>query len=262
MPLEWIKSHWTLLVPLLTGALAVAWMMPRQGKPRPIAAGLMGLAAVGMAGFFLLKPGPQAVESGLFFLFAGTAVAAAGLMITSHNPVYSALWFALVTLSVCGLFLLQSAPFLSAATIIVYAGAIIVTFVFVIMLARQSGGAFYDQSSEQPTWATFAAFLLLGGMLVCLGEWRGQSASAEGEGAGGAMLAVPDTWQDRKLNPNPLSVLPESADSATPSSGTMRGLGRSLFGDYLFAVEIAGTLLMVATIGSVAIAPRRAQGGL
>jgi NADH-quinone oxidoreductase subunit J len=260
MSVEWIKSHWTLLVPLCMGALALAWMMPRQGKPRPIAAGLMGLAAVGCAGFFLLKPGPEMVESALFFLFAGTAIVAAGLMITSHNPVYAALWFALVTLSVCGLFLLQSAPFLSAATIIVYAGAIIVTFVFVIMLARQSGAAFYDQSSEQPTWATFASFLLLGGMLVCLGDWRGQSGSDEG--MGGGMLKVPAVWQDRELNPNPLSTLPDSGEPGVKAAGTMRGLGRSLFGDYLFAVEIAGTLLMVATIGSVAIAPRRAQGGL
>ena len=71
-------------------------------------------------------------------------------MITSRNPVYAALWFALATLSTCGLFLLQSAPFLAAATIIVYAGAIIVTFLFVIMLAQQAGATVYDQRSRQP----------------------------------------------------------------------------------------------------------------
>ena len=79
---------------------------------------------------------------------------AAILMITNRNPVYSALWFALATLSVCGLFLLQSAPFLAAATVIVYAGAIVVTFVFVIMLAQQSGATVYDQRSRQPFLAT------------------------------------------------------------------------------------------------------------
>ena len=51
----------------------------------------------------------------------------------------SALAFAMVVLSTCGLFLLLAAPFLSAATIIIYAGAIIVTFLFVIMLSRQEG---------------------------------------------------------------------------------------------------------------------------
>jgi NADH-quinone oxidoreductase subunit J len=42
----------------------------------------------------------------------------------------------------------------------------------------------------------------------------------------------------------------------------MQGLGRSLFGDYLFAVELAGTLLLVAAVGAIAIAPRRARGTL
>ena len=68
--------------------------------------------------------------------------------------------------SVCGLFLLQSAPFLAAATVIVYAGAIVVTFVFVIMLAQQSGATVYDQRSRQPLLATVVAFLLLGALLA------------------------------------------------------------------------------------------------
>ena len=103
-------------------------------------------------------------ETVLFWLFAAAAIVCAILMITNRNPVYSALWFALVTLSVCGLFLLQSAPFLAAATVIVYAGAIVVTFVFVIMLAQQSGATVYDQRSRQPLLATVAAFLLLGAL--------------------------------------------------------------------------------------------------
>ena len=60
--------------------------------------------------------------------------------------------FALVVLSSCGLFLLQAAPFLMAATIIVYAGAIVVTFLFVIMLAHQEGPSDADyRSRETPT---------------------------------------------------------------------------------------------------------------
>ena len=95
-------------------------------------------------------------------------------MITNRNPVYSALWFALVTLSVCGLFLVAVAPFLAAATVIVYAGAIVVTFVFVIMLAQQSGATVYDQRSRQPFLATVSAFLLLG---VSAGHVAGRRAS-------------------------------------------------------------------------------------
>ena len=124
-------------------------------------------------------------ETILFTVFATSAIVCAILMITNHNPVYSALWFALVTLSVCGLFLLQSAPFLAAATVIVYAGAIVVTFVFVIMLAQQSGATVYDQRSRQPFLATVAAFLLLGALLSTLTRGDGGRFSRGGEHAAG-----------------------------------------------------------------------------
>jgi NADH-quinone oxidoreductase subunit J len=55
---------------------------------------------------------------------------------------------------------------------------------------------------------------------------------------------------------------PLSRSASEGSQWKMRALGRSLFGDYLFAVELAGTLLLVATIGAIAIAPRRARGTL
>ncbi len=166
-------------------------------------------------------------------------------MITNRNPVYSALWFAMATLGVCGLFLLQYAPFLAAATVIVYAGAIVVTFVFVIMLAQQSGATIYDQRPRQPLLATVFAILLLAALLSTL-----QTSSV-----------VDFRFSNRHLmaaavEPNSLSRPPED------QYGTMLALGRSLFGDYLFAVELAGTLLLVATIGAIAIAPRRRGGSL
>jgi len=71
-------------------------------------------------------------------------------------------------LSTCGLFLLQAAPFLMAATTIVYAGAIIVTFLFVLMLAQQEGPSDADQRSREPLLATVAGFLLLGALLYVL----------------------------------------------------------------------------------------------
>ena len=180
----------------------------------------------------------------LFWLFAGAAIVSAVLMITNRNPVYSALWFALVTLSVCGLFLLQFAPFLAAATVVVYAGAIVVTFVFVIMLAQQAGATVYDQRSRQPIVATFAAFVLFAVIINALLQLRTSDAK---------QVAV----RDPEVVANPLSQIANDAQL-----GRMHGLGRSLFGDYLFAVELAGTLLLVATIGAIAIAPRRRRGTL
>ena len=132
-----------------------------------VAFSLNGLGAYLVASRLRAAEGPIG-ETILFSVFATAAIVCAILMITNRNPVYSALWFALVTLNVCGLFWLQSAPFLAAATVIVYAGAIVVTFVFVIMLAQQSGSNVYDQQSRQPFLATLAAFLVLGALLSTL----------------------------------------------------------------------------------------------
>ena len=241
--MEWIAEHWPGIASLALMGGGVWWMMPREAR-WPKAIGLI----VAIIGAYLLAARLRAAEGELgdtvmFSVFATAAILSAILMITNRNPVYSALWFALVTLNICGLFWLQSAQFLAAATVIVYAGAIVVTFVFVIMLAQQSGATMYDQRSRQPFLSTLAAFLVLGALLATL-----KSTTPED-------IYVTDSQTPAVANP--FSHVPEGE-----SLGAMRSLGRSLFCDYLFAVELAGTLLLVATIGAIAIAPRRRQGTL
>jgi NADH-quinone oxidoreductase subunit J len=241
---DWLPPQSPDLAPLVLIAVGVWWMMPR-GKNLPKVVGIV-LALAGAA-WLAVRLGPvegSLDETIVFSMFAAAAILCAVLMITNRNPVYSALWFALATLSTCGLFLLQSAPFLAAATVIVYAGAIVVTFLFVIMLAQQAGATVYDQRSRQPLLATFAAFFLLA---MLLGTLQASRSTDIGLARGGDVASVA----------NPLSQVKPDAPF-----GTMHGLGRSLFGDYLFAVELAGTLLLIATIGAIAIAPRRRRGTL
>ena len=219
----------------------------------------MGLCALVSAGVLWIHPTGAAVQDTLFYLFAAAALISGVFMITNSNPVYAALWFALATLSVCGLFLLQSAPFLAAATVVVYAGAIVVTFLFVIMLARQAGSAEYDRHAREPFIASLTAFVLLGALLYTLGEWMRRPAGepvdpAAVTAAEGAAGEDSRFLQVTGNEPNSLSR-PDDGEI-----GTMRGLGRSLFGDYLYAVELAGTLLLVASIGAILIAPRRSGG--
>lgn len=256
--MQWLTEHWLLVLPMVLGAFAVAWLMPK-GEPRSLlVARLLGLAAVGIVGGTLLKPTGAALQDLLFFLFAGVAVLAATLMITNRNPAYSALWFAVVTLGVCGLFLLQSAPFLAAATVIVYAGAIIVTFLFVLMLAQQAGATNYDQNSRQPGIAAFTGFVLLGALLFVLVPAKESVSAATTRG----FVSLASKVEPVTPSPDQPSH-PQSTSVTTPENfGTMRGLGRSLFGDYLFAVELAGTLLLVASIGAIVIAPKRSSGKL
>ena len=279
--MDWLQAHPMTVVGLVLWAVGVLWLMPgkQAGSTRPKIPGLL-LTAAGLFAFCLScgKPQTQLADEVMFWVFAVSALLCGVLMITAKNPVYAALWFALATLATCGLFLLQSAPFLAAATIIVYAGAVIVTFLFVIMLAQQSGAAGYDQKSGQSVMATISAFVLLGAVAMTLQQEKLEIGVpvvvAKAKGAGTSAAANSE---------NMISMVPAPTDSLSPSSeakapakpgnllsaadpdhavGDLKGLGRSLFSDYLFAVELAGTLLLVASIGAIALAPRREQGAL
>jgi NADH-quinone oxidoreductase subunit J len=318
--MDWLQAHPMTVVGLVLWAVGILWLMPNaagsskparlpRGLTAPFIAianrllpGILGrlnafllenlnpfvvLTAAGLV-LFVQSSGlgqGELAEEIMFWVFAVSALLCGVLMITARNPVYAALWFALATLATCGLFLLQSAPFLAAATVIVYAGAVIVTFLFVIMLAQQSGAAGYDQRSGQSLMATISAFVLLGavamtlqqekleiGVPVVVAKVKGASdevapaqpnmsammqASGSAAPAGGP-TPPPDAPEEKPAVPgNHLS-------SADPEHavGDLKGLGRSLFSDYLFAVELAGTLLLVASIGAIALAPRREQGAL
>jgi NADH-quinone oxidoreductase subunit J len=234
--------------------------------------GLLSLVALGFA-FPLVSSGAD-LSGGMFVTFASVCLISAVCMISNKNPVYAALWFAVVTLAVCGLFLLQSAPFLAAASIVVYAGAIIVTFLFVIMLAQQSGKSGYDQTSRQPFIASVMAFTLLGLMLVTFQNWGVQrveaQVAAQQKATDAAMPTaavapppVPSTSAPAPLGGTGPAIVHEfSRIGPDEKIGHLRGLGRALFSDFLYAVEIAGTLLLIASIGAIAMAPRRAQGTL
>jgi NADH:ubiquinone oxidoreductase subunit 6 (subunit J) len=340
-----------LAVAFIGGALAL--LLPRP-RPRPV---LRGALAAGLAlflvGRFLARTfgfGPDdglTPEAFLFYVFSGLAILGGGLMLTQYNPARAAICFALVVLSTCGLFLLQAAPFLTAATVIIYAGAIIVTFLFVIMLAQQSGFSDADHRTRTPVLASAAGAVLLGALFVALEKnydtrdldraiaqlrtAAEQNSFADIDAALGqpldeylAVLQDGEVERIRKSpadRPNaagehPANLIDESIDavrmgtlqaknlpetrehlakiadrlavvragegSVPPAAKVVRSpfgdsvtsgegkpnrlpadnvaaLGRVLFTDYLLAVELGGTLLLVATIGAIAIAGRRGE---
>ena len=86
---------------------------------------------------------------------------AAVCTVTFRSPVYCAVWFAMTLTGTAGIFMVQGAQFLAVATIVVYAGAILVTFLFVLMLASPEGDAYYDRVS-----------------------WEAMLAAVDGRGAG------------------------------------------------------------------------------
>ena len=114
------------------------------------------------------NPLPDLIGTVLFWLFAAGALVFGTVLVVQKNPARGAIAFAFVILSTCGLFLLLAAPFLMAATIIIYAGAIIVTFLFVLMLSHADAASNENDRSREPLFGSFAGFAFVGLVLFTL----------------------------------------------------------------------------------------------
>lgn len=198
-----------------------------------------------------------------FWLFSAIAVASAVRVISHTKPVYSALYFVLTVVASAGLFVLLWAEFMAAALILIYAGAILVTYVFVIMLAAQarSGsmseaqeGAEYDRVSREPLLASAAGFLLMGVVLFVIFE-KGHGLT-RGE-------AQPRKLSAAAAGDVPVMTAAPVREVIAPPSG-VRELGDYLFREQLVTLELAGLLLTVAMVGAIVIARRQtiAQGAV
>jgi len=225
-----------LIALLVLGALGLFLALPggRAQVARFALVPLAGAGAVLVA--VVLRAALGAPQRAWFAGLALVALAAAVRVITHRRPVYSALYFVLVILAVTGLLVLLEAKFLAVALVIVYAGAILVTYVFVIMLAQQAGTAPYDARAREPFWGCLTGFVLLAvvGMQLLSG---GAAAPPGGPAVGHAAAAV----------------------------GTVAEVGTRLLTHYAVAVQVGGLLLLAAMVGAIAIARRKpgpdADGG-
>jgi NADH-quinone oxidoreductase subunit J len=114
------------------------------------------------------NPMPDLIGAVLFWLFSICALVFGVVLVVQHNPSRGAIAFAFVILSTCGLFLLLAATFLMVATIIIYAGAIIVTFLFVLMLSHPKGLSNENDRTCEPLFGTLAGFAFAGLVLFTL----------------------------------------------------------------------------------------------
>jgi len=162
----------------------------------------------------------------MFFLLATVAVAAALGMLIARSPVSSALWLVLNLFCVAGLYLTLNASFIGAIQILVYAGAIMVLFLFVIMLLNLSA----LPEMTEIGWGPIGGFIL--GMIVL-----------------SQLLYMVALEFD-------LGVEPVGAEAAA-ETGSAATLGEILFTRYALHVEVVGILLLAATVGAVLMAQRR-----
>lgn len=232
-----MSGQWVYGSYLAAGLVALAVYVGLPKHDRPPRRGLFFLLlSVAVAGLWFLSSRllAEGFDQPAFYVLTFLSVGGAIRVVTHPTPVYSALYFVLVVLSTAAMIILVGAEFLGAALVIVYAGAILVTYVFVIMLAQPASSASsrlatfgldYDRRAREPGWSVLAGFVLIAtvsGMLVRR-EWPKYSAPAASE------LMENNTLE----------------------------MGKMLMTDFAISVELAGVLLMVAMIGAIAIARRR-----
>src|SRR5690349_16242790 len=157
-------------------------LLPRP-RGRFIPGGIAFLiAAIAAFGVWLYstfgRPMPDDVGTVLFILFSLGALVFGTVLVVQRNPARGAIAFAFVILSTCGLFLLLAAPFLMAATIIIYAGAIIVTFLFVLMLSQVEGPSDENDRSREPLMGALAGFAFTGLVLLSMYCSAGETTPA------------------------------------------------------------------------------------
>jgi NADH-quinone oxidoreductase subunit J len=156
----------------------------------------------------------------VFFILAACCLGSVLAMILSKNPSYAALWLVLAFASLGGLFGLLGAPFMAVVQVIIYAGAIMVLFVFLIMMVHPHAGA----AVEKRKWPAVAGVLL------------------------GVVLAVE------------LALAVRSALLSPAGEGIAvapKDIGRLLLTKYLYPFEITSILIIAALVGSIALAQKR-----
>ena len=167
----------------------------------------------------------------LFYVFAGVTVLGALAVVTQRNPVYSVLSIIASFFGLAGLYVLLEAPFVAVAQIIIYAGAIMVLFLFTVMLlnATREDAAEWDRA--HPLYRPAA--VRIGAVLAVL-------------------LALELGWALSRTTGLAVGVADER-----PAASSVAELGRVLFTDYMFAFEVTSILIIAAMVGAVVLARKR-----
>lgn len=166
------------------------------------------------------------VATVLFFLFAGFAIACAISMVYHKNPIYSVISLVGVFIALSCIYIMLAAPFIAAVQILIYAGAVMVLVVFVIMLL--------NLEDDRPLNRLRYLYVLGGGLGIVL--------LAQTLFIFYVVLQTPNTAADQTMSP-----------------GKTISIGRAMYTEYLLPVEIVGVMLMMAVIGGVMLARRFVQ---
>ncbi len=184
-----------------------------------------------------------------FWIFAGLAVLGAAGVVTMRQPVHSAICLLATFLAVACLFVSEGAEFLAAVQILVYAGGVMVLFLFTIMLVnvrRQASERYVSRTAGAALLAGLLLLVLVGGLAV--GDARRSGASGTGA------FPPPSTALSSVQ-------VPGASPGAPPETvhGNSQAVAWSLYRDWLLPFEIASVLLLVAMIGAVVLGKRTVE---
>ena len=180
----------------------------------------------------------------VFWFFAAWAVISAVLTITRSHAITSALWLVSTMFALSGIFLLLHAEFIAIIQVLVYAGAVMVLFLFVIMLLNLEMVPW--QWRRWPIWVFGAGLTaVLGATLVSLRSYTPERLAQEVSGLSSAV--------------NPTMIFPEgqAAEAASRSQGVVGAIAEPLFRSYLVPFEVTSILLLAAIVGAVVLAKRK-----
>jgi NADH-quinone oxidoreductase subunit J len=167
-----------------------------------------------------------------FWIFAGVAIVASVLVVGQRNPMYSVLLLILSFGALSGLYVLLNAPFMAVVQIIIYAGAIMVLFLFVVMLLNVR----HEDEGQEGN------------------DPRGRLGMGPGPRRFGAvlavLLAVQLIWALRRIADAPFAPAGEGA----AQTSSVNAIGLRLFREYAFAFEATSVLILVAMVGAVILA--------
>lgn len=210
---------------------------------------------------------PKNAMGPFFWLFALTSLGASVRVITHARPIYSALYFVLTVFATAGLFVLLWAEFMAAALVLIYAGAILIVYIFVIMLASEAAtGAVgsatefvseHDAYSRSPFFGAVAGFGTLALLLVMIFN--------HGDGLQKRVIAVSapivqhvdEAGVEVAATPSPVVSAEDQAKMDDAFAGSTQALGRNLIEVNPINLQLSALILTLSMVGAITLSRRK-----
>ncbi len=187
----------------------------------------------------------MSLVEGTFWFFACWAAGSAMICITRRSPIASALWLVSTMCALAAIYVLLQAHFIAAIQIIVYTGAIMVLFLFVIMLLNLDDES--RPSWRQPGWLlALAVTALLGLSFSGVPRYTAERLARE-------FSVMPDSL----AIPSRLFLTPDVTEAVLVERGVVGSIAEPLFRGYLVPFEVTSVLLLAAVVGAVVLAKKR-----